>query len=101
MEIEKIKEGSTLILKINGAINTLTAPEIEKNVFPFYNSISKIVVDLKDVNYMSSAGLRVLTSININMTKQGGVFEIVNIPDVVNEVFELTNFYELLGITRK
>lgn len=101
MEISKIQEGVTLTVKIKGSINTLTAPDIEKELQQGLNGINRLVIDLKEVDYISSAGLRVLTAIKFNMSKQGGYFEIININEVVNNVFEITNFYELLNIKRK
>lgn len=101
MEIKKKVDCGTLYVTVSGAINTLTAPDIEKELGDNFNGLNKIVFDLKEVDYISSAGLRLFTALKFAMAKQGGSFDIVNVSEAVDSIFQVTNFYELLEIKRK
>lgn len=97
MHIEKIKEGQKLTFKIDGHIDTQTAPEFEKEVNDELPGVNEFYLDLALVEYISSAGLRVILSASKIMSKQGSM-EIINTPKNIKELFDLTGFSEVLNI---
>ena len=97
MTINKIKNGEKLTLAIEGRVDTMTSPELEETVKDSVGDITNLVIDLKDVDYISSAGLRVLLGAHKIMVKKGGM-KIVNAGDSIMEIFEVTGFSEILTI---
>ncbi|MEE0956956.1 MAG: STAS domain-containing protein [Ruminococcus sp.] len=95
MNTKKKKDGSTLTVTVSGRIDTATAPEFESAVKTDLDGVQSLVLDFKDVNYISSAGLRVLLSLQKKMMVQGEM-KLINVNDVVNDVFEVTGFDEIL-----
>ena len=95
MNIKRKKENSNLIVNVNGRIDTVTAPEFEAGVKPYLDGITNLTIDFKDVNYVSSAGLRVLLSLQKKMMTQGEM-KLINVSEAVNDVFEVTGFDEIL-----
>ena len=73
----------------------MTAPEFEAGVKPYLDGVTQLTIDFKDVNYVSSAGLRVLLSLQKKMMTQGEM-KLVNVSEAVNDVFEVTGFDEIL-----
>ncbi len=95
MNIKRTKSNDTLTVVINGRIDTATAPDFEANVKPYIDGVAHLILDFKDVNYVSSAGLRVLLSLHKIMMKQGDM-KLVNVGEAVVDVFEVTGFDEIL-----
>lgn len=88
MKIEKKVDGSRLTLAIDGRIDTITAPELEAAIV--LEGVEELVFDLANVDYISSAGLRVLLSAQKKM--MGKSMKIANARQPVMEVFEITGF---------
>ena len=97
MTINKTKNGTTLNAAVEGRIDTATAPEFESAVKAELEGISALVLDFEKVNYISSAGLRVLLSLQKIMNKQGSM-TLKNVNETVNDIFEVTGFSEILTI---
>lgn len=97
MTIKKNNEGSKLTLAIEGRLDTTTAPELEAEIKSSLEGITELILDLAELDYISSAGLRVLLTAQKTMTKQGSMV-IKNVCDVVQEVFEVTGFCDILTI---
>ena len=95
MNIKRKKDSSNLFVTVNGRIDTVTAPEFEAGVKPYLDDITNLTIDFKEVNYVSSAGLRVLLSLQKKMMAQGEMM-LVNVSEAVNDVFEVTGFDEIL-----
>ena len=95
MNIKRKKDNSTLTVTVNGRIDTVTAPEFEAGVKPFLDGVTELTLDFKDVNYVSSAGLRVLLSLQKKMMTQGEM-KLVHVSEAVKDVFEVTGFDEIL-----
>ena len=95
MNIKKKKEGNTLNIIISGRIDTVTAPEVDSFVNQNLDGVESLILDFKEVNYVSSAGLRVLLSLQKKMMVKGEM-KLVNVNDAVNDVFEVTGFDEIL-----
>ena len=91
MEIQKTQEGAKLTLKPVGRVDTLTAPELEAAVV--VDGIEEFVFDLEAVDYISSAGLRVLLSAQKKMV--GKSMKIVHVRPAVREVFDITGFSDI------
>ena len=97
MYIVKDRNGSEMKLALEGRLDTLTAPKLEDCLNAEFPGLTDLVFDMKDIEYVSSAGLRVLLMAQKNMNAQGGM-KVVNVNDTVMEIFELTGFADLLNI---
>ena len=97
MTITKSGEGSTITLALEGRLDTTTAPELEKEVQESLGDVKDLTFDLNALEYISSAGLRVLLSAQKIMNKQGEM-KIVGANEAIMEVFEVTGFIDILNI---
>lgn len=97
MKITKEQSGTALTVAVNGRIDTTTAPELEAVLGESLGGVEKLVLDFKELDYISSAGLRVLLSTQKKMNKQGEMI-VKNVSESVNEVFEITGFSDILTI---
>lgn len=97
MDIKKIENNGEIIFEISGRIDTNTSPELEKAVSEIINDSNSIVFDFKGVEYISSAGLRVLLMTHKTMSKKGG-FTVTNPATDIMEIFEVTGFSDILNI---
>lgn len=98
MTINKKLDGSVLTMELVGRLNTSTAPELDAEIKNSVEGVSELIMDLKELEYISSAGLRVILSGSKLMTKQQGQFSVTNVRDTVKEVFEVTGFDSILNI---
>ena len=96
MDIKRNKNGSELKVLITGRIDTNTAPTLEEEIKPNLDGITLLILDFHKVDYISSAGLRVLLSLQKQMMQQGEM-KILGVNDVVNDIFEVTGFDEILS----
>ena len=97
MTIEKNLNGTELTVTIAGRLDTSTAPKLESEIKESIQDISKLVLDFTSLEYLSSAGLRVLLSTQKTMNKQGEMI-IKNVNETINEIFEVTGFIDILTI---
>lgn len=97
MTIEKITNGSELTIKVGGRLDTVTAPELEKEIKDSVAGIETLVLDLVALEYISSAGLRVILTSQKIMNKQGSMI-VKNANETVTEIFEITGFCDVLTI---
>ena len=97
MNIITERNNGTTVIKIEGRLDTTTAPELEKTINDEGEALKNLVIDFKAVNYISSAGLRVLLSAQKNMQKIG-TMKVVNVSEAVMEVFDITGFTDILTI---
>ena len=95
IEIKKSQEATTI--EIAGRLDTITAPALDKTINEDITDTQNLVLDLKGVEYISSAGLRVLLAAQTKMQKIG-TMKVVNVCAEVMEVFEMTGFVDLLTI---
>lgn len=96
MNIKKKMEGDQLTVIIGGRIDTVTAPEVEAFINENLDGVNNLILDFKDVNYVSSAGLRVLLSLHKKMMVKGEM-KLINVNEAVSDVFEVTGFDEILS----
>ncbi|MBO7395087.1 MAG: STAS domain-containing protein [Ruminococcus sp.] len=97
MNIERISESGKLTLKLEGRIDTKSAPELDETVRTSLDGVTSLIIDLKEVAYISSAGLRVLLIAQKQMNKQGEM-KIINVSEDIMEIFEVTGFSDILTI---
>ena len=97
MTIEKTLNGTELTVAVAGRLDTITAPELETSLRESYAGVSKLVLDFAALDYVSSAGLRVILQAHKTMNKQGEMV-IRNVNESINEVFEVTGFIDILTI---
>lgn len=97
MEIKKTLNGNELLVSVEGRLDTTTAPQLEENVRSSIDGIKSLVFDFEKLEYISSAGLRVLLAMQKIMNKQGSM-TIRNVNETVMEVFEVTGFVDILTI---
>lgn len=97
MNINKTINGSTMTLAVEGRLDTVTAPQLEKELKDSLNGVTELILDFAKLDYISSAGLRVLNSTQKIMAKQGSM-KVINVNDIVGEVFEITGFSEIFNI---
>lgn len=96
MEITSKKENESLIISIDGRIDTNTAPTFNDETLKLINGEKRVVLDFTDVEYISSAGLRVVLSLHKSMAATAGELIIAHARDEVMEVFDMTGFSSFL-----
>ena len=97
MTINKTQKADTLEIALEGRLDTMTSPELEAELNKSMNDAEKLVMDFSKLDYISSAGLRVLLSAHKVMNRKGGL-KITHVNDIVQEVFEVTGFSVILDI---
>lgn len=97
MTITKDANGNTLNVAVAGRLDTTTAPELEDVLKSSLDGVEDLRLDFKELEYISSAGLRVLLSTQKIMNKQGEM-TVCSVNNVVMEIFEVTGFSEILNI---
>ncbi len=98
MKIEKTLNGNELTIALEGRLDTVTAPELEKELKESLPGVNTLTLDFAKLDYISSAGLRVLLSAHKTMSKSGGM-RVVNVNEMVMEVFEVTGFSDILTLS--
>lgn len=97
LNIKKTIENGQALFALEGRIDTTTAPELEKELKSSLDGVTALTLDMKDLLYISSAGLRVLLSAQKIMNKQGKM-TVCNVNETVMEIFEVTGFSDILDI---
>jgi len=97
LNINKKQDGSKLTVELEGRLDTATAPQLENELKESIGGVSVLLMDFSKLEYISSAGLRVLLSAQKIMNKQGSM-KLTNVNDVINEIFEVTGFCDILTI---
>lgn len=93
-----ITHGESTIVKVTGRLDTVTSAELDAKLKNETVSEDKMIMDFTDVEYISSAGLRLLLSLKNSLAEQGKAFEIHNINAVVKEIFTVTGFINALTV---
>lgn len=95
MNISKSLNDSVLTVSLEGRLDTTTSPMLESELNDSYEGITELILDFAALEYISSAGLRVILSAH-KMTK--GMLKIINVNDSVREIFDITGFSDILNI---
>lgn len=98
MDIQKKIDGSKMEMTVSGRLDTNTAPQFESELKGSLNGITDLKIDFAGLDYISSAGLRVLLSAQKMMNAQGGTMAVAGANDIVKEIFEVTGFSDILTI---
>ena len=97
MTITKEWKGTELIVALEGRLDTMTAPELEAELNQNLEKAESLTLDFSKLDYISSAGLRVLLSAHKMMSAKGGM-KVIHVNEIVSEVFEVTGFADILTI---
>ena len=97
MKITSQMNGTELTVAVEGRLDTTTAPELEQELKQSMESANALKIDFAKLDYISSAGLRVLLFAHKTMSKKGGM-KVVNVNEMVQEVFDVTGFADILNI---
>lgn len=97
MEISKVRDGEKLSIKLSGRLDTTTTPKLEAELKQSIDGVKALVFDFGEVEYISSAGLRVLLAAQKVMNRQGEM-KLTGVNADVMEIFEITGFSEILTI---
>ncbi len=97
MTIKTIANGTEMTIAVAGRLDTTTAPELENTVKKLTDSVTVLLLDLEEMEYISSAGLRVLLSAQKQMNGKGKMI-VKNVSAEVMEIFEITGFTDILTI---
>lgn len=97
MNIEKKENGSTLNITVSGRLDTGTSPQLDAEIKQSILNVTRLVIDMTGLDYISSAGLRVLLSAQKIMNRQGEMI-VKGANESIMEVFEITGFTELLTL---
>ena len=100
MEIKLDKKDSALTIKLTERLDTVTSPDLEAFLQKELDGITDLTFDFDELDYISSAGLRVLLSTQKKMLKQGEM-RIINASPVIMEIFEVTGFSDAIDIKAK
>lgn len=96
MDIIKKKTGTELLVKVVGRLDTNTAPDLESSVLPDLKSCKKLILELGELDYISSAGLRVVLTFYKSLSADGKTMVVKHVNDEVMEVFDMTGFSSFL-----
>ena len=96
MTINKTQNGGALTVALEGRLDTTTAPDLEKSLGTL-DGVTELTMDFEKLDYISSAGLRVLLSAQKTMSKKGSM-KVIHVGELIMEVFEVTGFCDILDI---
>ena len=99
LNITNKTENGTAVCCLEGRLDTTTAPDLDKELKALPEDVKDLTLDFKDLEYISSAGLRVLLATQKMMTEREGTMKVCNVNEMVNEIFEVTGFTDILMIT--
>ncbi len=97
LNINVESEGEKLTVKLEGRLDTTTSPELESELGKNLDGIRELVFDFNDLEYLSSAGLRVLLNAQKTMNQQGEM-KVTGVTDAVKEIFDVTGFSDILTV---
>ncbi|MBQ7637891.1 MAG: STAS domain-containing protein [Clostridia bacterium] len=97
MDITSKKNNNSLRVSLSGRLDTITAPTLDEYLKNNLDGETQLTFDLKDLDYVSSAGLRVFLSYHKKMAERGSM-EIENVNEIIMEIFDITGFTEILDI---
>ena len=93
----KIEKKNAETLALEGRLDTLTAPELEAEISAMFPTVQTLTLDMEKLDYISSAGLRVILKTQKALTQKAGL-KLIHVSDEVMEVFEITGFSDFLTI---
>ena len=97
LNIQKTQDNDSILYQLEGRLDTVTAPELEASLQEALVETTNLVLDFEKLDYISSAGLRVLLSAQKIINNQG-TMKVIHVNDTIMEIFEVTGFNEILTI---
>ena len=97
MTVDKNKNGTSVTYAVSGRLDTTSAPELEKIIRTELDGITELTFDFSKLDYISSAGLRILLAAQKTMNAQGAM-KVTGVNEIVSEIFDVTGFSEILTI---
>ena len=98
MTIKKTLDQGKICLSLADRLDSITAPQLECELDALQEGVKELTIDLKELSYMSSAGLRLMLKAHKKMTVQGGSMKVIGANAIIAEVFEITGFSDVLTI---
>ena len=98
LNITKKQEGEALTVGLEGRLDTNTAPDFQSEMLPLLGGLSRLTLDFEKVDYVSSAGLRVLLILEQELEEQGKTMELCHVNEIIRDVFDVTGFLDILTI---
>ena len=98
MKIKKIANEEKLTIQVEGRLDTLTSPTLEKEFNNSLDGITELEMDMSSLEYISSAGLRVLLKAQKMMEEKGSAMTVTNCSEAILEIFDVTGFTDILNI---
>jgi len=96
MEIKKQLKGTQLKVSLKGFLDTMTAPQLEKTLD--LKPVQDLIIDMKEIEYVSSAGLRTLLSFHKILSSKKGSLTLMHLSKDVKEIFSMVGFLDILNI---
>ena len=97
LKIDKTENGTKTIFKLEGKLDTITAPELEKELEDSLDGVEELIFDFTGIEYISSAGLRVILNTQQQMLERGEM-KLVGVNEIIMDIFEGTGFVDILTI---
>lgn len=94
------QSGSILTVKPEGRIDTKTSPILESDIQKYIDSTDNIILDFTNVDYISSAGMRVLLALHKRLKKKGGTLKVINVKDSIYDIFKLVGFHSMVEVSQ-
>ena len=99
MEINKAISNQNVIITLKGRLDTMTAPQLDGEAKSIdFDEVETVTLNLKDIEYISSSGLRVILALYKNLKSKGGNLKIVNVSNTIMELFSMTGMSDYLDI---
>lgn len=100
MEIKTEKKEDSIVLKLEGKVDTITSPAVQGAILNSFQKTRSLVLDFEKVDYISSAGVRALLIGEKTAKGKGGYMKLIHVPDIVMEILILTGFTKILQIEK-
>ena len=101
MEITTNISNQNLIISLSGRLDTITSPQLEEEIDRnSFDEIETVTLNMRELEYISSAGLRVVLKLHKKMTAQGGQLKLINVNDMIMEIFTMTGMDSFLEIDK-
>lgn len=102
MQIKSDISSKNIVISLIGRLDTITSPQLEEEInSSSLENIETVILDLKELEYISSAGLRVVLMIHKKMNKLGGQLKLINVNDMILNIFDMTGMSEFLNIEKE
>lgn len=101
MQITTNISNHNLIISLSGRLDTITSPQLEEEINRnSFDEIETVTLNMRELEYISSAGLRVVLKLHKKMTAQGGQLKLINVNDMIMEIFTMTGMDSFLEIDK-